>query len=362
MPLEAAVLESLAHRGAITEADAAWLRQEQQKEQEACAGDDSVASFGLFATASDSDSDGDEDELQRQTWSCQATVAAAVQDPEEGGDSGGGGGAAELRVGYHLALNAAFGHGDEVWMAAVCLAQRLCDRGRRAELLGAELAAGRVGLAGLKVLELGAGSGIPTAVCYKLGATAVGSDYPTLGAVRALVRSALSNTAGEEEQEQDGAARGGGGAAAAALVPGGSMHIAAYLWGSDPAGLLQLVGANGTEATGTAAACGFDIAIAADCIYDPSSHAPLLESCAKALRPGGLLLLSFSLHGNVDEVAVFGFLPKARRAGFVVAALEPISMHAEALQIRSRQGASAHRSVVYTYRLTYNGGAAAAAA
>lgn len=49
---------------------------------------------------------------------------------------------------------------------------------------------------------------------------------------------------------------------------------------------------------------------------------------------------------------MFSFLPKARRCGFQVEALQPEAMQNMAAAIRSRQCASADRSVVYCYRLT----------
>ena len=44
----------------------------------------------------------------------------------------------------------------------------------------------------------------------------------------------------------------------------------------------------------------FDLAIAADCLYEQAAVEPLLAVAAAALRPGGLLLLAYKERGLVD--------------------------------------------------------------
>mmetsp|Transcript_18730 Transcript_18730/g.46516 ORF Transcript_18730/g.46516 Transcript_18730/m.46516 type:complete len:354 (+) Transcript_18730:58-1119(+) len=58
-----------------------------------------------------------------------------------------------------------------------------------------------------------------------------------------------------------------------------------------------------------------DLVIVSDCIYDPSYHNDLLVSLSRTLRlpfkttsNGGIAVVSFSLHGNVQDSAIWEFL------------------------------------------------------
>mmetsp|Transcript_1396 Transcript_1396/g.2942 ORF Transcript_1396/g.2942 Transcript_1396/m.2942 type:complete len:373 (-) Transcript_1396:448-1566(-) len=53
---------------------------------------------------------------------------------------------------------------------------------------------------------------------------------------------------------------------------------------------------------------GYDLVIVSDCIYNPEYHEALLESLAHTLNLGGRAVVSFSLHGNVDDELIWDFV------------------------------------------------------
>mmetsp|Transcript_27722 Transcript_27722/g.75549 ORF Transcript_27722/g.75549 Transcript_27722/m.75549 type:complete len:363 (-) Transcript_27722:214-1302(-) len=62
------------------------------------------------------------------------------------------------------------------------------------------------------------------------------------------------------------------------------------------------------EAAGNGSANDYDLVIVSDCIYDPEYHEALLETLAHTLALGGRAVLSFSLHGNVEDEVIWDFV------------------------------------------------------
>jgi len=181
--LQDAELEELQRSGVASAGLAAWVRAEQAQQRAAEAKYEWEAVIGsLFACSSDSSSEEDADEggtaaLQTARW----------RGPRQSG----------VEVCYALARGAAFGHGDEVWAAAIYLAERLCDPESRRALLPAPArrasSSSAAALGGYRIVELGAGCAIPSWVCSQLGAEVAASDYPSLPSIAAMLRGALLN-------------------------------------------------------------------------------------------------------------------------------------------------------------------------
>eukprot|EP00536_Pseudo-nitzschia_multiseries_P016239 jgi/Psemu1/263522/estExt_Genewise1Plus.C_10530015 len=62
------------------------------------------------------------------------------------------------------------------------------------------------------------------------------------------------------------------------------------------------------EAADSTGAKGYDLVIVSDCIYNPEYHEALLETLTHTLALGGRAVLSFSLHGNVDDEVIWDFV------------------------------------------------------
>ena len=294
-------LAALRAAGVLSAAAQGWLEREIAAQQAAAERfDDVCGTSGLFGADSSSSSSSSDEEsgqvilLPPQRWT----------EPHTG-----------LSVAYTLASGSAYGHGDEVWAAAVCLAERLCASSGRAELLGANLAA-EVPLQGLRVLELGAGGAIPSWVCAALGATTVASDYPSLGSVAAMLRGALENGYGEPPGPN--------------LASAGRVSVVPHCWGESVAPLLAAPGREFDEDAAQGGGDLFDIVLACDCIYDPGSHAPLLRTLCATLRsasattasptaadkmgarlPRSCGLVAFSFHGNTADENIWAFFSLA---------------------------------------------------
>jgi predicted nicotinamide N-methyase len=144
-------------------------------------------------------------------------------------------------LGQHIVLNQCVSTssliGSYLWPSAVILSKHLVNQYAKAPQ-NADVAA----RSQLRVLELGAGIGLVSAVALALGWRVVSTDRET---VTTLLQTNLVA------------------AAAACTSSGGSATVVPYLWGDDTAELL--------------AAGPFDIVLCADCVYAESS-VPLLMS------------------------------------------------------------------------------------
>ena len=166
-----------------------------------------------------------------------------------------------------------------------------------------------------RVLELGAGGGLPSIVAALAGAECVVvTDFPDPDLVANLKRNVEVNLGGSTEV-------------------GRRCHVKGYTWGRHHAlTLLPLASTTTTSATTTttttittttrgATAMAFDVVLLADVVFNHSQHGVLLQSCAQALsgKEATGLVLCFFAHHRVEPHFVerdLGWLRLARAQGW----------------------------------------------
>mmetsp|Transcript_1112 Transcript_1112/g.1575 ORF Transcript_1112/g.1575 Transcript_1112/m.1575 type:complete len:258 (+) Transcript_1112:124-897(+) len=122
---------------------------------------------------------------------------------------------------------------------------------------------------GKAVVEVGAGAAFPSLVALAFGATkTVITDYPNQKVLANIEDNLARNThvLGDIEDK---------------------AFVQSHIWGSDTGNLVALLG----EQYG-----GFDILLAAECLWLHDQHEALLTSIQSLLKPGGKALISFSHH------------------------------------------------------------------
>jgi nicotinamide N-methyltransferase len=162
-----------------------------------------------------------------------------------------------ISISYSLPWDA-HGHGDIAWNAARALAI----------YLGNEM---YDGVEGKKIIEFGAGCGLPSLVCLSRSPKLVCcTDYP---ASEEQMRCLDTNL--QTNKKDDG-------------VKAAAMG---FIWGESVEELLHLSQQNGEGDTADCVAeaerekeVGFDLLLLADVIYNPTFHEPLLESCAAVMK------------------------------------------------------------------------------
>ena len=325
-----------------------WLQGKAREEAVKQAADPELEGVGgLFGAVSSSD----EDELSKPSNMC---FELSAQNAWNQRDSTAEDGVAEsprpggLCLQYFSAGVAASGHGDVLWASAEFLAQTLAARRECCELLAAAdvpllaEADDAQFLHGLRVLELGAGMGVPGLVCARRGATVVTTDIDIPAQIHCLACNAVLCT------RQIGARR---------------IAVRSHSWGSSVAKLVDAaheLGAGGDappaadrDARTGATGC-FDLVLVADCIYNPDSHVALLDSIRSTLRAGdgAAALVTFALHGNAPNEAVLHFFELAQdpRWSFCVRPLEAWNQQMHSTNALTDSCRS--RSYVQTYALS----------
>ena len=174
----------------------------------------------------------------------------------------------------HIALSAAIsivirqqaelGLGGSVWDGALTLCFLLGHPSLQA------LLPSQSGWRGQRVLELGAGTGVCGIAAAALGATSV-LLTDCLPCFSRLMRHNV--------------------AANGALLSG-AVSVAEFEWGADIQPLLSSAAALSVEPDQPAA---FDVLLASECVYDPRSFQPLLDTldALTAVQPHTLLLLAY---------------------------------------------------------------------
>ncbi|GJE98087.1 hypothetical protein PsYK624_143090 [Phanerochaete sordida] len=178
-------------------------------------------------------------------------------------------------------------HASSIWTAALFAAAHPEHLALEQHIALARQSGG----APVRVLELGAGAGLPSIVLaktYTQDVHVTASDYPDAALVRALRENVARNGVAER----------------CAVVP--------HAWGADAAPLLA-----GTARNGGADA-GFDVVLAADTLWNPEAHALFLGTLRAVLRRtrGARVHLVAGLH--TGRYTLQAFVRMLREYGFVL--------------------------------------------
>ncbi|KAH8074327.1 peptidase [Aureococcus anophagefferens] len=204
---------------------------------------------------------------------------------------------------YHSSQHAS-GHGDVVWAAGEYCAARILAHGALFD----------VDLGGARVLELGAGCGLPSLAAVRAGADVLATDNRTPGAILHWPRPRWSPRRDH----------------------GGSLQARGLAWGEAPP------------------PGPYDVVLVCDCIYDPASHEALLATLDAVFdeNADATAVVAFALHGNAADAAVFGFFDAARARGRGVAKVDEQQLRVTESMRDVCQVRDAQRSLVHVYFLT----------
>lgn len=147
------------------------------------------------------------------------------------------------------------------------------------------LGEGRPFVAQKRVIEFGAGAGVPSLISLRGGASFVCcSDYPAQKVLATLNKNITLNV------EPSSA---------------GKIKVVGHIWGEDVTSLLQAIGGD-----------QYDVALAAECLWKHDSHTDFLRSLAASIKPEGFLIVTFSHHIPGLEADDLSFFDKAASFGF----------------------------------------------
>ncbi|KAI8996620.1 hypothetical protein BD414DRAFT_478556 [Trametes punicea] len=174
-------------------------------------------------------------------------------------------------------------HATSIWSSSIYIADHLCDLG-----LDRHVAQARAENRPLRLLELGAGAGLPSILIAKTyqDMLVTTSDYPDKSLIRTLAENVKRNKVFDR------------------------CRVIPYSWGSDASVLLSCEGPG--SATGK-----FDVVIAADTLWNSELHGVFVESLGLTLRrsPEARIYLVAGLH--TGRYVLQSFLRLIQGAGFV---------------------------------------------
>ena len=156
-------------------------------------------------------------------------------------------------------------HASSIWVSALYLADHVHDLRLDRHLKRAAAEGAR-----LRVLELGAGAGLPGILVARLfpDVDVVTSDYPDDELISTLADNVQKNEVFTH------------------------CHAIPYAWGSDPSPLFAPFAADSSTQL------GFDVVLAADTLWNPDMHTKFLSSLSKTLKktPGARVHLVAGYH------------------------------------------------------------------
>lgn len=182
-------------------------------------------------------------------------------------------------------------HASDIWVSSVFLADHIDE-------LGLDKF-GRSAHEPLRILELGAGAGLPSIVLAKTreDVRVVVSDYPDPRLIHALEH----NVARNELQ--------------------GRCTAVPHAWGSPPAPLFT--------AANDAVQHGFDAVLAADTLWNSDTHEALLQTLCATLRRGSGARAHFVAGLHTGRWALSAFVKKAEAAGLALIEAEERAVRAD---------------------------------
>eukprot|EP00933_Yihiella_yeosuensis_P008351 TRINITY_DN113758_c0_g1_i1.p1 TRINITY_DN113758_c0_g1~~TRINITY_DN113758_c0_g1_i1.p1 ORF type:complete len:320 (-),score=59.39 TRINITY_DN113758_c0_g1_i1:54-1013(-) len=184
------------------------------------------------------------------------------------------------------------GHGDVVWASAELCTLKLIQ-GEVENLLPRPLKK-------CKVLEVGAGVGLPSCAALRCGAACVvASDIGDPQRLLALATTMALNLKIVHRSAPDAC----------------SGKVVGHRWGEGCLELRQFA-----QDGGGGDSTGFDLILCCDCLYFPELHGALVDTLATCLADDGIALVFYSLHGNTSDEKVLNFFEIAKDRGMGVEA------------------------------------------
>ncbi|KAH9893424.1 hypothetical protein C8Q73DRAFT_532795 [Cubamyces lactineus] len=173
-------------------------------------------------------------------------------------------------------------HATSIWSSSIYVANHVQDLNIEGYIENVR-AEGR----SLRILELGAGAGLPSILIAKmfLNVVVTTSDYPDENLIRTLEENVKRNEVSDR------------------------CRVVPYGWGSDPSSLLSRPSSEST-------ADGFDVVIAADTLWNSEWHGIFIETLRFTLRrsPDARIYLVAGLH--TGRYVIQSFLRLMEEAGF----------------------------------------------
>uniref|UniRef100_A0A7S4NC71 Calmodulin-lysine N-methyltransferase n=1 Tax=Odontella aurita TaxID=265563 RepID=A0A7S4NC71_9STRA len=276
------------------------------------------------------DGDGDGDDVDGKGEKYRGVQLQDDDVTEDGSGSDG-----SVRVVY-VKSDSWEGYGEMLWASARHLANLFADPHKCRELLsplwnhrqssssssegGSPHAQRQHPLSGLRVLELGAGCGVPSLVALKRGARVVCTDLDDANRIRSIAESMelnrreISTKGGEKRYPEFGRSR-----------------ACPFRWGESSAAVAQALDPKGMEK--------FDVICAADCLFMTHLHYDILRGIDELLAQDGVAIIAFAIHEaySKDE-EVWPFVDKAKEKGFDVEVMEGVQLTPPTKGMEAKQG------------------------
>ncbi|PCH36336.1 hypothetical protein WOLCODRAFT_82177 [Wolfiporia cocos MD-104 SS10] len=176
-------------------------------------------------------------------------------------------------------------HASSIWVSSLFLADHMHDL-RLARHLARASARG----APLRVLELGAGAGLPGILLARRhdGVRVVSSDYPDAGLIKTLAENVARNGAQDRCR----------------AVP--------YAWGSDPAPLFSAFAGPEPHALD-----GFDVVLATDTLWNSELHGTFIQTLCVTLRRSAHARVFLVAGLHTGRYTIQSFMRAVEDAGLV---------------------------------------------
>ena len=203
---------------------------------------------------------------------------------------------------------------------------------------------------GKNVLEFGAGAGLPSLVCRRLGSAIItASDYPAPTVISNLFENMIYNeqnkqslqsdlssdtdkgvtindneentndckTQNKESQNEESQNKESQNEESQNKESQNErdFHVIEHTWGQDVTQLLAPLHG-----------CLYDVVIASECLWKADTHEDFIISINNVLKPGGTLFLSFSHHIPGLEKNDLAFFDIIVKKSFSVVSIKPISV------------------------------------